>query len=90
MTTEAATGLVCWADAHPEVRMVVAHTLPELTASIRVLEKNGFFRHGTLRRKALFVSSWIYWLNRLMPINAGAEPPRPAAANAWHVPDQCA
>lgn len=45
--TEAAAGLVCWAGAHPEVRIVAAHTLPELTASIRVLEKNGFVRRGT-------------------------------------------
>lgn len=44
--TEAAAGLVGWAHAHPEVRMVAAHTLPELTASIRVLEKNGFVRRG--------------------------------------------
>jgi ribosomal-protein-alanine N-acetyltransferase len=45
--TEAAAGLVCWARAHPDVRMVAAHTLPQLTASIRVLEKNGFVRRGT-------------------------------------------
>jgi ribosomal-protein-alanine N-acetyltransferase len=45
--TEAAAGLVCWAHAHPKVRIVAAHTLPELTASIRVLEKNGFVRRGT-------------------------------------------
>src|SRR5512146_241436 len=32
--------------AHPEVRMVAAHTLPELTASTRVLKKNGFVRRG--------------------------------------------
>lgn len=44
--TEAAAGLVGWAHAHPEVRMVAAHTLPELTASNRVLEKNGFVRRG--------------------------------------------
>jgi RimJ/RimL family protein N-acetyltransferase len=45
--TEAAEGLVHWAQAHPQVRLVTAHTLPELTASIRVLEKNGFVQRGT-------------------------------------------
>jgi len=45
--TEAAAGLVRWAQAHPQISMVVAHTLPELTASIRVLEKNGFVQRGT-------------------------------------------
>lgn len=45
--TETAAGLVRWAQAHPHIRMVAAHTLPELTASILVLEKNGFVRRGT-------------------------------------------
>jgi ribosomal-protein-alanine N-acetyltransferase len=45
--TEAAAGLLRWAQAHPEISMVAAHTLPELTASIRVLEKNGFVQRGT-------------------------------------------
>jgi [ribosomal protein S5]-alanine N-acetyltransferase len=45
--TEAAAGLVRWAQAHPQISMVAAHTLPELTASIRVLEKNGFVQRGT-------------------------------------------
>jgi RimJ/RimL family protein N-acetyltransferase len=44
--TEAAAGLVRWAQAHPQISMVAAHTLPELTASIRVLEKNGFLQRG--------------------------------------------
>jgi RimJ/RimL family protein N-acetyltransferase len=46
LATEAVAGLVRWAQAHPGVQMVAAHTLPELTASIRVLEKNGFMQRG--------------------------------------------
>lgn len=42
--TEAVRGLVAWAFSHPEVRRVVAETFPEFTASIRVLERNGFGR----------------------------------------------
>lgn len=45
--TEVAAGLVRWAQAHSQVHMIAAHTLPELTASIRVLEKNGFILRGT-------------------------------------------
>lgn len=45
--TEAAAGLVRWVQAHPQISMVAAHTLPELIASIRVLEKNGFVQRGT-------------------------------------------
>jgi RimJ/RimL family protein N-acetyltransferase len=40
--SEVVSALVEWAFTHPEVERVVAHTLPELTASVRVLEKNGF------------------------------------------------
>jgi RimJ/RimL family protein N-acetyltransferase len=47
IATEAAAGLVRWAQAHPQISMVAAHTLPQLTASIRVLEKNGFVQRGT-------------------------------------------
>jgi RimJ/RimL family protein N-acetyltransferase len=39
--TEAARALVKWAFEHPEVNRVSAETLPELTASIRVMEKCG-------------------------------------------------
>jgi RimJ/RimL family protein N-acetyltransferase len=46
LATEAAGGLVAWAFAYPEVSRVVAHTLPELRASIRVLENNGFLQRG--------------------------------------------
>ena len=46
LATEAAEGLVHWALARSQVRKVAAHTLPELTASIRVLEKNGFVQKG--------------------------------------------
>jgi ribosomal-protein-alanine N-acetyltransferase len=42
--TEAVRGLVAWAFSHPEVRRVIAETFPDLTASIRVLERNGFSR----------------------------------------------
>jgi ribosomal-protein-alanine N-acetyltransferase len=42
--SEAVSALVEWAFSHPEIDRVVAHTLPELTPSIRVLEKNGFVR----------------------------------------------
>jgi len=44
--TEAAAGLVEWARAFPRILRVTAHTLPELRASIRVLEKNGFRQKG--------------------------------------------
>jgi len=46
LATEAAAGLVAWARTFPGVRKIVAHTLPELGASIRVLEKNGFKQRG--------------------------------------------
>jgi RimJ/RimL family protein N-acetyltransferase len=39
--TEAAGGLIEWAFSHPGVTRVVAETYPELTGSIRVMEKNG-------------------------------------------------
>jgi RimJ/RimL family protein N-acetyltransferase len=39
---EAVRGLAAWAFAHPNVRRLVAHTLPDLRPSIRVLEKCGF------------------------------------------------
>lgn len=40
--TEAAEALVAWAFRHGEVRRVIAHTFPELIASVRLLEKCGF------------------------------------------------
>jgi len=40
--TEAVGALLRWAFQHPAVHTVVAHTLPGLTPSIRVLEKSGF------------------------------------------------
>lgn len=46
LATEAAGGLVRWALSQPRVHTVCAHTLPTLTASIRVLEKNGFVQSG--------------------------------------------
>ncbi len=44
--TEALRGFLDWARQHPVLRKVVADTFPDLTASIRVLEKNGFRRGG--------------------------------------------
>ncbi len=44
--TEALRGWVEWAFASPSVQTIVAHTLPHLTASIRVLEKAGFCYAG--------------------------------------------
>ncbi|HEX5131241.1 MAG TPA: GNAT family N-acetyltransferase [Candidatus Krumholzibacteria bacterium] len=40
--TEAVDALVEWAFSNPGVTRVIAHTLPVLAPSIRVLEKNGF------------------------------------------------
>jgi ribosomal-protein-alanine N-acetyltransferase len=40
--TEAVGRLIQWAFDHEAVQRVVAHTMPELTPSIRVLEKLGF------------------------------------------------
>jgi len=42
--SEAVRALTNWAFTHPEIERVVAQTLPELTPSIRVLEKNAFVR----------------------------------------------
>ena len=39
--TEASRALVHWAFQHPEVETVIAHTLPELRPSIRVMENCG-------------------------------------------------
>lgn len=44
--SEIVRGMVDWAFGHPEVKRVIAETLPELTPSIRVLEKNGFVNIG--------------------------------------------
>lgn len=41
--TEATSGLVKHALAQPGVRRIIAETLPELTASIGVLRKCGFY-----------------------------------------------
>ena len=40
--TEAVRGLVLWAFSHSEVARIIGETYPNLTKSIRVLEKNGF------------------------------------------------
>jgi RimJ/RimL family protein N-acetyltransferase len=44
--TEAVKGLLSWAFEHAELSRVTAETLPELTPSIRVLEKSGFVTVG--------------------------------------------
>lgn len=46
IATEAVTRLVGWAFSHHNVTEVSAETLPHLTQSIRVLQKNGFERSG--------------------------------------------
>ena len=50
LATEAVSGLLDWAFSHPEVKRVVAHTEPHLTASRRVLEKTGFTEEGEAER----------------------------------------
>ena len=47
LATEATIALTRWAFSHPRVELVIAHTLAELTPSIRVLEKCGFTQRGT-------------------------------------------
>ena len=46
LATEAVRTLVDWAFEHDDLQEVVAHTLPELAPSIRVLEKAGFVEVG--------------------------------------------
>jgi RimJ/RimL family protein N-acetyltransferase len=48
---EAVKALVRWVFSHPRVTRVVAHTLPELTPSIRVLEKCGSRRSDKSLKK---------------------------------------
>ena len=47
LATEATATLVRWAFSHSRFSLVIAHTLTELTPSIRVLEKLGFTQRGT-------------------------------------------
>jgi ribosomal-protein-alanine N-acetyltransferase len=51
--TEVVRALVAWAFSHPEIERVVAHTLPDLIPSIRVLEKNGFIAAEPLEPEAI-------------------------------------
>jgi [ribosomal protein S5]-alanine N-acetyltransferase len=46
LATEATLGMVAFAFAHRDMDRVAAETLPELAASIRVLEKAGFSLDG--------------------------------------------
>ena len=39
--TEASRALIAWAFRHPQVQMIIAHNLPELRPSIRVMENCG-------------------------------------------------
>jgi RimJ/RimL family protein N-acetyltransferase len=51
---EAVTALINWAFAHEAVKRIIAHTLPELRPSIRVLEKCGFqFKGAGLEEGAI-------------------------------------
>ena len=53
--TEAVEAMMDWAFVHPQVMRIVAYTLPELAASIRLLKKIGFtfigpgVEEGTIR-----------------------------------------
>ena len=44
--TEAVRALIGWAFQHPDVNLVIAHTLPGLVPSIRVMEKCGLVPAG--------------------------------------------
>jgi RimJ/RimL family protein N-acetyltransferase len=44
--SEAVDALIGWAFQHPQVRRVIAHTFPDLRASISVLRRNGFTELG--------------------------------------------
>ena len=44
--TEAVRALTDWAFSHPEVRKIIAETLPDNEPSIRVLKRTGFRRAG--------------------------------------------
>ena len=56
---EAVRGMIAWAFAHAHVTRLIAHTLPDLRPSIRVLEKCGFrfagagSEEGTIRYELL-------------------------------------
>jgi RimJ/RimL family protein N-acetyltransferase len=43
---EAVRALLAWAFSHPEVKQIIAHTLPDLNPSISVLQKCGFVFAG--------------------------------------------
>lgn len=49
LAAEAARGMIEYAFSHPHVKRVVAHTLPERSASTRVLEKVGMKFVGTVQ-----------------------------------------
>ena len=47
LATEAAQAMIAYAFSHPQVKAVDAHTLPEMNASARVLQKVGMHLVGT-------------------------------------------
>lgn len=49
LATEAVQRIVTWGFVFEDLRRIVAHCMPGNTASIRVLEKNGFHLDGVLR-----------------------------------------
>jgi len=66
--TEAIEALVSWGFDHPEVRQVIAETLPELKASQRVLEKSQFTYVGQGSEEGII----RYELSRSHKMNSGA------------------
>ena len=58
--SEAVRALLAWAFSHPDVKRVIAQTLPDLRPSIRVLEKSGF----TFAGKGLEEGAILYELPR--------------------------
>lgn len=56
---EAVRGLTSWAFAHGHVKRLIAHTLPELHPSIRVLEKCGFRFVGAGAEEGTIRYEWL-------------------------------
>jgi ribosomal-protein-alanine N-acetyltransferase len=62
LATAATRAMLAEAFADPRVTVVIAHTLPELNASTRVLQKAGFRRDGEVRHEGETV--WRFSLRR--------------------------
>ena len=56
LATAAVHALLAEAFADAEIRAIVAHTLPERNASVRVLEKAGFRLEGEVRDEAVGIA----------------------------------